>query len=78
MTDAIILEGKITECAKVLQEHDEWLNGNGKPGAKTILALIQADMVRIQGRLNGIMAVGASLLVAVLIDLVLRVIGKVY
>ena len=78
MTTDTILESKVDDCVKMLEQHEEWLNGNGKPGAKTTLALIQADLKIVKSQMKSFTALGGAILVAVLIDLALRVIGKVY
>jgi hypothetical protein len=47
-------------------EHDEFINGNGKPGAKTRLALLEDHLGILEKKLDTIISLVAGLFIMVL------------
>lgn len=68
-----------------LNEIAEWMNGNGTPGAKTRLALLEDSIKRIEGRLdklstsitNAGWVVGSSIGIAVIVYIATNLIPKI-
>jgi len=48
-----------------VREHDEFINGNGKPGAKSQLAIIQESQKRIS-------AINTAIIIALVIDILAK------
>ena len=48
------LETRMQANEKQVADHDEWINGNGKEGAKTRLATLEKGLGRIEEQLNKI------------------------
>ena len=51
-----------------VKEHDEFINGNGKPGAKSQLAVIQSSQQRIS-------AINMAIVIALAIDVIMGLIN---
>jgi hypothetical protein len=46
------IEARLPGIEKQVDDHSEWINGNGKVGAKTRLATLENGFQRIEGLLN--------------------------
>ena len=56
-----LLAAKVESLAQEVECHNEWINGNGKPGAKEVLgnlntrlASIEKSMDALNGRITGL------------------------
>ena len=54
---------------KKVEDHDEFINGNGNPGAKSQLAIIQSSQKRISG-------INTAIVIALIIDVALGFVQK--
>lgn len=60
------IEARLPAIEKQVEDVGEWINGNGKPGAKVRLATLESGLCRIENQLNKLI----SLLTGLVITLV--------
>ena len=77
----VILEGRVRDLEEDNREIKGWVNGNGKPGAKTTLATLDHRIGNIERMLDGLQksvnGLIASVVGAVIIYILLTVIPQV-
>lgn len=73
------LTGEVAHIKETVKQHDEWIEGNGKPGAKTRVTLlengqkdIKESLEKIYGRINGLIW---GVVAAVVIEVVTRILN---
>lgn len=69
---AVVSTKEFADLRKKVCEHEDWIDGNGKPGAKTRLALLENQFEKIEGKLNWILGLMGSIFTAVIIYLLTR------
>ncbi len=81
----VVAAAELRELRKKVDEHECWIDGNGNPGAKTRLALleraipdIRKDLTKIRKRFDWILGVLVAILVPVLIWLITDVIPRAF
>lgn len=63
---AAISATRIDNIERKVNEHEAWIDGNGKPGAKERLALLEQGLRQINGRLSVVIAINTTVGVALL------------
>ena len=60
------LEARIPAIEKQVEDVGEWINGNGKPGAKVRLATLESGLCRIESQLNKLISLLTGLVITLL------------
>jgi hypothetical protein len=79
------LMGRIEALEGDTKQHDAWINGNGKPGAKTSLELLSQRLKTVEDKLDDLtrtirqlmITVGGAALVYLLVNLIPRLMEHV-
>ena len=60
----------------MVKDHDEFINGNGRPGAKSQLTLIQNKLKEVQDYQKSSKGYIGMVIVAVIINIILSLLGQ--
>lgn len=59
-----VLNQKLTELQETLEEHEVILNGNGQPGVKTRLAILEDRYLAVDRKINAVLAMLVTMILS--------------
>lgn len=77
MTAASAVNQKLETIIKCQEEHDHFINGNGQPGAKVRLTVVENSIADIKSMLNKILATSLTILGGLIVWFITQLILKI-